>query len=861
MRNVRAGFLLAIVASTTRLAADAPAPPVTVSAVRAVKPPVIDGDLSDEVWQSAPEITGFTQHDPDDGKPATQKTIVKVAYDDNAIYFAAKMEDSAPVTTLLGRRDNNLESDWFRIYIDAQHDRLTGAGFWVNPSNVQIDMNLYNDIYDDWSWDAVWQSAAKIVPGGWVVEVKIPYSQLRFQERAQQLWGVNFARRIARNNEVDYLVNTPKNQTGTVSRFADLAGIEGIHPERAIEVVPYGVARSDLANRIPAGDPFTRPTDYRMAGGVDVKYSLSSTLRLTGTINPDFGQVEVDPAVLNLSQFETFFPEKRPFFTEGASIFSFGSGPAHFRANFNFFGPSLFYSRRIGRKPQATGDITGDYIDAPGETTILGAAKLSGKVGNGWSVGVLDALTNSERAKVAYTPETAAGLGKTSLRDSKVVEPMSNYIVARTTKEYGNSRIGFILTDVNRRLPQELQFLRKEATAVGVDGYTQLHKKDWLWEWLVDATRVSGSADAIARTQRGPAHEYDRPDNDYASFDPNRRSLTGFGGRAMLGKQTGKWRPNLQISAYSPGYETNDVGFMQRADEITSHAVIEYVNLDKGKHFHDRELWVGKYQNWSFGHDLIANGIYGNWYVEANNYWYMFGWGGADGRVLDDRKTRGGPLAVRPSTWNGGVGLGSDSRKKISFETSVERWTSSDGGWEQGGRISAVYRPTTNLKLSIGPSFYREYDYAQYVDQFDDAAATATYGKRYVFAGFDQRTFGLDTRVDWTASSRLSFQLYLQPFVATGDYHDFRALARARSAQYTPYRYSGNPDFNFRSLRGSAVVRWEFRPGSALYVVWNENRADSQSFGDFQVRRDVSALRNARSKDVVLIKVAYWLPM
>src|SRR5262245_21610985 len=291
MKNICFGAL-AVLFAATLLADDAP-PALSVGAVRAAKAPVIDGDLSDEVWQKAPEITGFTQHDPDDGKPATQKTVVKVAYDDNALYIAARLEDTNPVTTLLGRRDNSLESDYFRIYVDAQHDRLSGASFWVNPSNVQIDMSLYNDIYNDWSWDAVWLSETKIDAGGWTAEVKIPFSQLRFQERAQQVWGIHFARRISKNKEVDYLVNTPKGENGTVSRFADLTGIEGIHPERSIEVVPYGVARSDLANRIPSGDPFTRPHDYRMTGGVDVKWALSSNLRLTGTINPDFGQVEV----------------------------------------------------------------------------------------------------------------------------------------------------------------------------------------------------------------------------------------------------------------------------------------------------------------------------------------------------------------------------------------------------------------------------------------------------------------------------------------------------------------------------------------------------------------------------------------
>jgi Domain of unknown function (DUF5916)/Carbohydrate family 9 binding domain-like len=832
MKNVCAG-LLVIAAIDVGRASARPAneadglKPVlhSVSAVRAAKPPAIDGDLSDEVWQKAPEITGFTQHDPDDGKPSTQKTVVKVAYDDNALYIAAKLEDTNPVTTLLGRRDNDLESDWFRIYVDAQHDRLSGASFWVNPSNVQIDMNLYNDIYNDWSWDAVWPSATKIVSDGWTAEVKIPFSQLRFQERAEQVWGVNFARRIARNKEVSWLVNTPKGQTGTVSRFADLTGIRGIHPERSLEIVPYGVARSDLANRIPAGDPFTRPSDYRMDAGVDVKYAVSSTLRLTGTLNPDFGQVEVDPAVLNLSEFETFFPEKRPFFTEGASIFSFGSGPAHFRANFNFFGPSLFYSRRIGRSPQAVGSLDGDYIDAPVETTILGAAKLSGKVGKGWSIGVLDALTDAERAHVGYTPATAAELGRTTLRDRRTVEPMTNYLVARATKEYGNSRIGFMFTDVKRRLPDELKFLRSDAYAFGVDGYTQLRKKEWLWEWLVDGTRVEGSPQAIALTQSSPARYYTRPDAEYLRHDPTRTSLSGWGGRAMLGKQTGHWRPNIQIQAYSPGFEPNDVGFMPRTDAIVTHAVLQYFNDTPTKHFRERSFWVGKYQNWNFGKDLLANGIYGNWFLERKNYWYVYGWGGANGRVLDDRKTRGGPVAARASDYNGGIGMGSDSRKKVSFEWWVEAYEANDTSWERGTGLAVIYRPTTSLKLTLNPHYYREYGNSQYVAQFKDDSATATFGKRYVYAGIDRHTFDLGLRADWTASARLSFQLYMQPFVATGDYHDFKSLARPRTDEYTPYAYAGNPDFNFRSLRGSGVVRWEFRPGSALYFVWNENRA------------------------------------
>jgi len=820
---------------------DVPRP--TFHATRVTKAPAIDGDLSDDAWKNAEEITGFTQHDPDDGKPATQKTVVKIVYDNDAIYVGAMMYDTNPVTTLLGRRDNNLESDWLRIYIDSQHDRLSGAEFWVNPSNVQIDGVLYNDIYDDWSWDAVWLSSAKIVPGGWVAEVRIPYSQLRFPDAASQTWGINIFRKISKNSEIDRLVNTPKSQTGIVSRFADLTGIEGIKPERAFEVMPYGVARSDLANRVDRTDPFTRPAAYKMDGGVDMKYGITSNLTLTGTINPDFGQVEVDPAVVNLSQFETFFPEKRPFFTEGTQMFKYGNAPAHFRANFNFYGPTWFYSRRIGRSPQGTGNLSADFVDAPGQTTILGAAKVTGKYGNGWSVGVLDAVTNRENATFVSGNQFAR----------QQVEPLTNYIVARSAKEFdkGNARVGFLFTAVDRKLPSELDYLRSSAYVLGVDGYKMFHNKDWLLEWLAGTSRVQGSEEAIARTQTSSAHNYQRPDASYLHYDPTRTSLSGFGGRIMLGKQTGRWRPNLQVQTFSPGFEINDLGFMPRTDETVTHAVMQYVNDSTMKYTRDVEWWFGKYQNWNYGGDKLADGGYGNWNVQWKNYWYTYGWGGWDVKTLDDRKTRGGPLAARPGDFDIGFGIGSDSRKKFSFEANVDSLKVRDHGYYRGYWLNLNYRPSTNIRLSLTPSYSRQYAPTQYVDTTDQA----------VFAKIDQHTLDVGVRAEWTASSRLSFQLYTQPFIATGAYRDFVALAAPRTTNYAATSYGGNPDFDFRSLRGSAVVRWEFKPGSAVFLVWNENRADTIGSGDFRFGRDLSALRNAPSRDVFLLKVSYWLPM
>ena len=848
-------IVLFCVAGAAPLRADAKVPEKPrFAAVRVAKPPVIDGDLGDPAWRSAPEITGFTQHNPDDGKPATQKTVVKVVYDDHAIYFGAMMFDTKPVTTLLARRDTVLDtSDWFYVSIDSQHDALTGASFWVNPSNVQYDTNLYNDIYDDSSWDAVWESAAKVVPGGWVVEMRIPFSQLRFPEREVHVWGLNFTRRIASNNEVDRLVNVPKNENGWVSRFAELTGIEGIHRERAVELLPYGVTRSDLTSRVDQGDPFTRRADVKIDGGLDMKYGVTSNLTLTGTINPDFGQVEVDPAVVNLSQFETFFPEKRPFFTEGAQIFKFGQGPANSRWNFNLYPPQFFYSRRIGRSPQ--GGTSADFSEAPGQTTILGAGKLTGKIGNGWSVGVLDALTDRENGKFESANQ----------RWSQAVEPMTNYLVARSTKEYGeNSRVGLLFTSTNRRLPAELLGLRRNAYELGVDGYTLMHKKDWLFEWLAGATRVDGTPEAIDATQTNSAHNYVRPDAGYLHYDPARTSLSGWGGRAMLGRQAGKWRPNVQVQAYSPGFDVNDVGYMQRVDVVNTHAVLYYNDQDVKKYTRVVSVWAGKYQNWNFGRDLVSNGVYGNWYVRALNYWYAFGAAAWDATTLDDRKTRGGPLTTTPGQKYVQVGIGNDNRKKVYFEVSTDHSSDIEGGSSQSFYLTTTYRPTPAIKFSVTPTYARLVNITQYVATFADPTATATFGKRYLFARLDQHTLDMGMRAEWTASSRLSFQLYLQPFIASGGYSEYKSLAKPRTGDYTPladHSPVASPDFNFRSVRGSAVVRWEFRPGSALYIVWNENRSDQVPIGNFRLRRDLGALPDALSKDVFLIKVSYWLPI
>lgn len=862
--------------TTAAFAADSSIPSKDVKSVRATKSPVIDGVLDEEVWSLAPAHSEFVQHDPEDGKPPSENTTVRVAYDDDAIYFAARLHDSRPVTARLGRRDTSIESDWFRVYLDPQNDRRSGAAFYVNPANVQGDAVLYNDSWDDPTWDAVWQSATKVDSGGWTVEMKIPFSQLHFPEREVHVWGVNFIRRISSRNEQDRFVNVPKTESGFVSRFARLNGIHGVQPKRGLEILPYAVARADMSTSVDANDPYHSPTEPGADLGLDVKYSLTSNLRLTGTINPDFGQVEVDPARLNLTQFELFFPEKRPFFIEGSNLFAFGQGGSNNNFGFNFGAPNFFYSRRVGRSPQGTGRLDYDYIDAPSETTILAAAKLTGKTESGWTIAAFDAVTQKEQAHLEL------GLS----RERQTIEPATNYFVSRIAKDLGTrGRIGALVTATTRETDADTNFLRKRALFGGTDGYWAFGNRDVILEWVLGGTLVQGSEEAIAATQESPAHYYHRPDAESLDYDPNRTSLSGLGGRVMLAKQTGLWKYNLQAQSYSPGFETNDAGFQSRADITATHAVIMYNNPEVTARVRHRGWWLGKYQNFNYDGDLIANGFYGNASIDFTNDRYIYTYGGPFFERLDDRNTRGGPLVRRPAGMDLGGGYGLAGRGKLFYEMDIGLSENSEGGRERAYTGMVGLRPRPNLKVELRPTFASTREHAQYVTTIGDETAVDTYGGRYVFATLDQKTLEIGTRVDWTFTSKLSLQLYVQPFIASGNYHGYKELERPRSMDYAAYGIDrgtidqsdgvlidpdgtgpaasfsfDNPDFNFRSLRGSAVARWEFRPGSALYVVWSENREDSETVGDFRPRRDFSGLASGESEDVFMIKMSYWLP-
>jgi hypothetical protein len=706
--------------------------------------------------------------------------------------------------------------------------------------------------------------------------MRIPFSQLRFSADEHHTFGINALRYIQRRNERAWLVHVPKTESGLASRMGHLEGLDGISPHRTLELLPYVVNRAEYVAPPQAGDPFNDGTRVFAGTGLDLKYRPSSSLTLDGTINPDFGQVEVDPAVVNLTAFETFFEEKRPFFIEGANIFSnFGQGGANSFWGFNRAEPLIFYSRRIGRSPQ--GSAEGGFVDRPNATTILGAAKLTGKTRRGWTLGMLEAVTGREYARTLTD----------GIRDRVEVEPLSNYVVGRMQREKGRGAVGFLATAVHRdlRAPALREALVDQAYVGGVDAhYFFDSKREWVVTGRVAGSSVSGSTGAVSRLQLAPQRYYDRPDAAHLSFDPSATNLRGWTGSVNLNRNSGIHGLNAALWWVSPGFESGDAGFNFNSDRGGMHVVYQWNNPKVNSFARERSFGIAKWYTWNFARELQGDGLHAFGHVQFKNYWSVFTSGLLFRNVQDDRATRGGPSMASPSTRGMFGGLESDGRKRVSIGFNGNLFSGAFGGSSLSGSLNVRYRPVASLEISSGPSFQRNIQPAQYVGTFEDPAAAATFGARYVFATLRQKEFNLQTRVNYVLSPKISLQVYMQPLVSVGDYDEFKQLARPRTfdfvrfgqdsgaLQYDPgaNRYDvfpgdggttfgfDNPDFNFKSLRLNAIFRWEWRPGSAMYVVWTEQRQDVARPGQFALGRDVRSLFAARPDDIIQFKIAYW---
>ncbi len=857
----------------------------------------IDGVLDESIWFEAPPLTDFVQTLPLEGSPVSERTEVRIAYDDDAIYLGAVLDDRGPVTTRLARRDAALDdSDVLLVLIDSFHDHETAYRFWTNPSGVMGDAIVTGNSAGsgDPSWDPVWDLGTEVTQSSWTVEMRIPFSQLRFSPEEQQVWGIQVERNINRTRENATFPFTPLLERAGVSRFAHLDGLEGVEPGRRLELLPYVVARGEyLQLESPSNVDFTNPyrsgSDHFGSAGMDLKYRISSNVTLDAAVNPDFGQVEQDPSVINLTAFETKYSERRPFFVEGADIFTFGeAGPRGSAGT----GPELVYSRRIGRPPRGVLPPEAVFSDTPTATTIAGAAKVTGRVGDGWSLGILEAVTAREVA--SYTDGDRVAREVT-------VEPAANYFVGRVRRQIrgGQTRFGMITSAVNRN-PSGTALagrLHTSAYSAGIDFAHESQDRVWLFTSLLSGSYVGGGVDAITRTQESSTRYYQRPDANHIAVDPTATSLRGFYAMGYAGKQAGNFTMRNGVAFISPGYEVNDLGFHSRADRVLLDTHYQYTQPDPGRILRSWSVILGGPNAiWNFAGDRTYANINAIGRIELLNYW------STSARILytawsdDDRLTRGGPMARSPGGWSGTFSVNSDSRR-AAVVGGRYGWGSDDGGgWSRNVQLNLSGRFEETLQIDLGPSYSRSRSAAQYVTEVDDPLAEATYGTRYVFAAIDQTTLSLETRANLTFSPVLSLQLYLEPFISTGNYGALKELRAPGTFEFLDYGedvgivgpgaeglYDVDPDgdgpatgfqvsdqdFSYRSLLGNAVLRWEWRPGSTLFFVWQQRRVSSINgdgpsgarpwAGRFDLGRDTGDIFAVAPDNIFMIKVNYWL--
>ena len=846
----------------------------------------VDGRLDDAAWAAAEPLTDFTQAYPNPGAPASERTEVRVLVGPDALYVGARMFDSSPdsIAAQLSRRDVlGTYSDAVMVFVDSRNDRRTAFTFVVNPRGVKSDTYQFDDSREDVGWDAVWDVATRVDSLGWTAEYRIPFSQLRFPPdvSGERVWGLGVMRDIARRDERSTWSPWTRNSPGFVSSFGELGGLATVRAPARLEILPYTSARLD---RVPgdAEDPFYHRNDVGGKVGADFQYGLPGGLTLTGTLNPDFGQVEVDPAVVNLSAFETFYPERRPFFVEGSDVFRFGDVTA--RNTYDF--PTYFYSRRIGRQPQRR--VSGPdvaYVDVPDQSTILGAVKVSGRTAGGWSVGVLNAVTSREEARYNTS------LGE---RGTQPVEPLSNYFVGRVRRDLNEGRtvVGGLFTATNRDMSDSLfaPVLRSDAYIAGVDAQHSWNRRAWTLSGFLAGSLVQGDRRAIGSTQLSSARYYQRPDADYVQYDPTRTSLGGRVGALAL-SHTGRWDGSLVYQETSPGFESNDLGFQGSSDRRAFSTFLGRRVNRVGPVFRSHSLSAYTNHAWNYGGDNVLAEYAVSGSGTFRNFWNAGLTLGYSPEYMDDRLTRGGPLALAVSMWRVSANAGTDRRKPVFGNASVN-WMNYDSG-ELVRSVSGTVtmRPSTSLQVSVGPRYERVHSQGQFVQARADSLAVNTFRRRYVFADIKLSTLSFDTRVNWTFTPNLSLEVFAQPYVSAGDFSNYKEFLTPGGYDFAVYGRDagtltpasngngfvvdpdgagpagtfsvgdrgGQRDFTFRSLRGNAVLRWEYRPGSTLFFVWQQLRSAEYLLGDLDFSRDLSGAFGEPARNVFLIKATYWI--
>ncbi len=837
--------------------------------------PVINGILDEDIWKGGEWIDDFTQHEPYNGARASQRTEFKIVFDKDNLFVGIKAYDTSPdsIVNRLTRRDH-ADGDLVAIILDSYHDLRTGFVFGISSAGVKYDFMITNDGQNqDESWDPNWWVQTSINSDGWIAEMKIPFSQVRFEENSGDVWGLEMARVLYRKQETTFWQHIPKDAPGMVHLFGELKGLEQIKPRKIFDVTPYVVARTETFEAVPE-DPFlAKGKKSGINGGIDAKIGVTNNMTMDLTLNPDFGQVEADPSEVNLSAYETFFEEKRPFFIEGNNITNFALGIG----DDGIGNDNLFYSRRIGRRPQGYPDLKDGWTtDVPVTTNIIGAAKLTGKTQDGLSVGFVEALTAEENAEI----DTLGG------RKSETVEPLSNYMIGRIQKDFreGNTIVGGIFTSTNRDLDENLsRYMHKAAYSGGVDFTQYFKKKSWMLNVNAAFSLVQGSEEALLNTQTSSARYYQRPENDHTEIDSTRTSLAGSGGRMQVMKLDGHWNFLYSTIWKTPGFETNDLGFIRESDQLLNLIWAGYSQWEPRGIYRRYNINGDIYTVHNFGGENLGMGFEYNGNIGFKNYWNAWAGGGIQTSGLETGLLRGGPAMKMPGNIRFRTGFETDERKKLVFDV----FGNLNSGFEESSnsiftQVELTYKPTNYLSLSLSPGLNWSYQELQYVDYREYNGSD-----RYIFASIDRKTVNASFRINLNLSPDLTLQYWGQPFIATGQYYDYKYITDPMAEDYhnrfatysddqvsttedgydidenrdgtTDYSFEYS-DFNVKEFLSNLVVRWEYNPGSSLYLVWSQNRNNYNSDGNLDVIDDLGDLFNNTAEkphNVFLIKFSY----
>ena len=854
----------------------APLDQKSYSVTLAKTPPVIDGVINDDEWAQGEWAGDFIQFQPNDGKPATQKTEYKVLFDENNIYVAIKAYDNAPdsISRFVTRRDN-LDGDWTGIAFDSYHDLRTAFCFFVNAAGTKFDEIITDDgNSEDSSWDAIWFTKTEIQSWGYSVEMRIPLTQLRFRISDGGTWGMTAVRYLYRKQEQSFWSYIPRNNSGIVHVFGTVSGFEGIKPKKQADITPFAVASFEHSQK-EEGNPFATGKKNYLNGGVDGKFGITNNMTLDLTINPDFGQVEADPSEVNLSAFETFFSEKRPFFVEGKNITSFSVGVG----DGDLGNDNLFYTRRIGRRPHISPDEDDEnkkFVKIPNATTIIGATKLTGKTADGLSIGVIEAVTAEEKAEID-------SLGH---RSYQTVEPLTNYFVSRVRKDLnkGNTLIGAGYTNTHRFFDgTDINSLVTSANTGGLD-FTQYFKdKNWFLSANAAFSVLSGSAESIENIQTSSIHYFQRIDAKYVRLDPTRTSLSGHAGNVQFGKTGGKWKFVLFGLWKSPGFDLNDVGYLRRADALQLIAWSSYMFNKQFSIFREIRLNSNYWNEWDWGGTYLDMG--GNFSVSAKftNLWYLGMGSNLNSTEVSNTMLRGGPSMKNASSINYWIYANTNQSKKVYFEVNYYTTKGFDDAYNYyGAEIDAIFKPGRAFSLTIAPSFSKSYNRTQYISETSMGS-----DPRYILATLDEDILMMSLRLNYNITPELTLQYWGQPFLATINYKDYKMVTdphakklAGRFHTYTGSQISYNaadnyydidensdgvtdygfsdPKCNYDQFLSNFVVRWEYRPGSTIYLVWSQTRNYYNPDAEKSVPNNVGNLFSENTPDdIFLLKFTY----